>query len=222
MAIAIGSVYPQLNYQAKIASKIAFQASMEKAQLNQQYWDELLKKLRRSGGGGSDPKFDRIKVSMQLMNFLSNKNIQAMLRNFNFEFLKLPSNSFNPHHGINQNVFVLGLQKFSNVIFNNITNMILLIVRRDAPLGRLYGAANRLVFGIESFIFQFNKLKEILEQEFKETIRKLDVKEELKKIKTVILDFFVEMREEVLGVTDFLKLQVKNRKNSTDYISLRG
>ena len=58
--------------QQTISSKIAQQAAMERALLNQKYWDELLEKLRKmggGGGGGGDSRFDRVVVSMQLMNF---------------------------------------------------------------------------------------------------------------------------------------------------------
>ena len=71
------------------SSRIAFEASMQRAMQNQKYWDELLDKLRKSGGGGggSDKRFDRIAVSMMLTNFLSNKNLQAILRNVRNEFM---------------------------------------------------------------------------------------------------------------------------------------
>lgn len=182
-----------------LASKIAFQANMERALLNQKYWDELLEKLRKmggGGGGGNDTRFDRIAVSMQLMSFLSNKTIQAMIKNFNGEFLKLMNNISNHFQGANQNVFVASLQKFGKAIFDGFANIISLIVRRDAPTARLDDAIPQLLSFVGMLSFQLNKLKELM--------KKLDIKGKLKKIKNVILDFFVEMKEEVLNMVDSL------------------
>ncbi|MBI2996718.1 MAG: hypothetical protein HYY52_08465 [Candidatus Melainabacteria bacterium] len=182
-----------------IASKAMFEASLEKAKLNQKYWDELLEKLRKSGGGGGgdDPHFDRIAVSMMLSNFLSNKKIQAMLRNFTSEFLNTDKNVLKQLQITNQNIFVNVIQKVGNVILNGITNMISLIVCRVAPLGRLY---NDVVNKLSSFVmilsFQLNKLKELLEEEFKEAVRKLDVTEKINKVK----DFFMDLLTSCLPI----------------------
>ena len=188
------------------ASKAAFNASMERAELSQKYWEELLEKLRRAGGGGggNDKKFDRIAVSMMLSNFLSNKTIQAMLRNFGVELFSL-NKIPNQINNTNQNVFINAIQNIGEMILNSITNALSLIVRRDAPLGHLYTALKVLPALIGSLSFQLNKLKEILEEDLKEFIKKLDVKEKIKKIKTFVLDFFVEMKDTLLNVIEFVK-----------------
>ena len=175
---------------AKIsASKAAFNISMEHALLNKEYWDRLLEKLRKSGGGGgggNDSRFDRVAVSMMLTNFLSNKMIQAMFRNFNvelFDFNKV-SNQINKTNQIFINntirtigkfVFgiVIGVVNGSNLLKQTIIEAVI------KPLTNLLGLLS----------FQLNKLKEILDQEFKETIKKPDVKEKMKKIKEELLAY---------------------------------
>ena len=188
------------------ASKAAFNASMERAQLSQKYWEELLEKLRRAGGGGggNDKKFDRIAVSMMLSNFLSNKTIQAMLRNFGVELFGL-KNVSNHINNANQNIFINVIQNIGKIVLNCLTNTISLIIRKDAPVGRLYTALSQLSSLIGLISFQMNKLKEILEEDLKECIKKLDVKEKMKKIKTFVLDLFVEMKEVLLSVIEFVK-----------------
>ncbi len=191
------------------ASKAAFNAGMERAQLNQKYWNDLLEKLRKAGGGGgggNDNRFDRIAVSMMLSNFLSNKTIQAMLRNFGVELFDT-NNIANQTRNANQIQTGNVLQVIGKFAFNHLTNAISLIVRRDAPAGRLYSQFSALA-GILSF--QMNKLKEILEEDLKEFIKKLDVKEKMKKIKTFVLDFFVEMKEELQDAIDFLRSNLSN------------
>ena len=182
------------------ASKAAFNAQMERASLSQKYWEEILEKLRKAGGGGgggNDKSFDRIAVSMMLSNFLSSKTIQAMLRNFGVELFDLNKIS-NQIKNTNQNVFISVIQNIGKVILNHLTNALSLIVRKDTPMGRLYTTSNQLSSLIGALSFQLNKLKEILENDLKEAIKKLDVKEKLKKVKTFMLDFFVEMKDDLL------------------------
>lgn len=158
-----------------IASKIAFEASMQRAIQNQKYWDELLEKLRKSGGGGgpSSSRFDRIAVSMMLTNFLSNKNVQAILRNIRNEFINLNKEISSQLKNPSQNVFT------------RIAKIITLIGGRDVPLERLYNVSQNLFKSIGKIIkqipaiifliaFQLNKLKEILEKELREMIKKFE------------------------------------------------
>jgi len=169
-------------------------AYLERSLLEKKYWDDLLEKLRKmGGGGGSDPRFDRIAVSMQLMNFLGDKQIQAMVQNFAKEFLKTLDNFSIKLSSVNQNIFVSWFQKIGNVIFNGLPNIISLITRRDAPTGRLYNATNHFLSIISVIAFQLNKLKEILGEDLKELVRKLDVKSKMKRIKQALLDFFLEI-----------------------------
>ncbi len=188
-------------------SKAAFNTSMERALLSQKYWDELLEKLRRAGGGGgggNDKRFDRVAVSMMLSNFLSNKTIQAMLQNFGVELFDL-NQILNQSKNVNQNVSLNIIQNIGKMILNNLTNAISLIIRRDVPSARLYTALIQLSSLIELISFQLKKLKEILEEDLKEAIKKLDVKEKMRKIKAALTDFFVEMKDELLNFIEFVK-----------------
>ena len=189
-------------------SKAAFNASMERAQLSQKYWEELLEKLRKAGGGGgggNDKSFDRIAVSMMLSNFLSNKTIQAMLRNFGMELFGSNKIS-NQINNINQNATTNVIQIIGKFIFG------IIIGSRDLPwqvsTATIKSLSNNLIGILGAFSLQMNKLKEILEEDLKEFIKKLDVKEKMKKIKTFILDFFVEMKEEILDVINFLRSKI--------------
>lgn len=177
-----------------ITSRANFEATIERAMLNQKYWEELLEKLRKmgGGGGGSDLRFDRIKVSMQLMNFLSNKTIQAIIRNFNEIFLPLIFKSINPSIKLMQNIFINVVQKFMQKavesLVPNISTNIQNIKRAIRSLSNQLNA-----FAI-ALAFQLNKLKEILDEEFKKSIRKFDVNEKIKKLKDLLIEFFVDMK----------------------------
>ena len=198
-----------------ISSKIAFQASMEKAVLSQKYWNDLLEKLRKGGGGGGggDTRFDRVAVSMQLMNFLSDKTIQAMLRNFTGEILNITGNISGQIQNASQNLLVKAIQKIGSMISLSMTNVISFIIHRDMPSARLYVVSTQLSLLIGILSFQLNKLKEILEEDLKEFIKKLDVKEKIRKIKTAVLDFFVEiisrMKQELKWKNIFKKVRLK-------------
>lgn len=153
------------------------QAYIDKALLEKKYWDDLLEKLRKSGGGGggSDPRFDRIAVSMQLSNFLSNKQIKAIFNNFTKEFLTLANNILNQIQSSNKNVFVSDLQKIGKMFLNGLQNVISFIIRRDVATLRLYNASQHLLSLIGVLSFQLNKLKKILEKDLKELIGKLNL-----------------------------------------------
>lgn len=209
------SVRPHLklvsNNQSQInASKAAFNASMERTQVNQKYWDELLDKLRKSGGGGgsgSTNSFDRIAVSMMLSNFLSNKTVQAMLRNFNVELF---DTNKTPAQIIGSNQIQIGniMQAVGKFVVDVITNIIPLIVRIDTPMRHLY---NQLSVLASILSFQLNKLKEILEEDLKEFVKKLDVKEKMRMIKTFVQDIFVETKEKVVNfIGSFFEMITKN------------
>ena len=177
-------------------SKAVYLASLDRARLNQQYWEDLLEQLRKSGGGGgggSDKRFDKIAVSMMLTNFLNNKILQAMLRNFGGELFLVDSNKIsNQTNNATQNISLNRIQNIGKMIFGFVTKIFSLIVSKDAPSGRLYAISNQLPILTGMLSFQLNKLKEILDDEFKEAIKKLDVKEKIKKVKTFILDLFKE------------------------------
>lgn len=180
------------DFAKSVTSKVAYETALARSLENKKFWDELLEKLRRSGGGGggSDKRFDRIAVSMMLTNFLRNKTIEAMIRNFNTEFgsifkqidVKIP---------INVHVLFANMQKIGNVILKGLTNIISLIIRRDAPMGRLYTVSPWMSSLATLLSFHLNKLKEILEEDLKGFLKNLDIKEKIKKIKEVLADFFI-------------------------------
>ena len=181
---------------------------MERAILNRQFWDELMEKLRKAGGGGGGSlDFDRIKVSMQLISFLSNKTIQAMLNNLKFEVFGTSNNVLNK---------VSTQSNFAGNVIQFVTSFTLNIISSlIGNLGKIVNIQNisksvtntlSVFAGILSF--QLNKLKEILLEDLKEIIRKLDVKEKIRKIKIALRDFFVELREETLSVIEFVRSKI--------------
>jgi hypothetical protein len=196
------------------ASKVAFKATLDKAQISQKFWDDLLEKLRKAGGGGGGGSFDRIKVSMQLMDFISNKMIRALLENMKMG-IPLPEN-ISQNQVKNQNPVSVFLQ----VVTNNLMKMVTLFASgKDLPLASLYNRLTQnLTKGVESlfiaFSLQMNKLKE--------TLKKANIKAKLKAAInrgfTVLFDFFVEMKEEVKNiiyfVKNFLNLEVSDFANN--------
>ncbi|OGI20730.1 MAG: hypothetical protein A3B68_09335 [Candidatus Melainabacteria bacterium RIFCSPHIGHO2_02_FULL_34_12] len=189
-----------------IASKAAFEASLQRSQLSQKYWDELLEKLRKAGGGGGgSSNFDRVTVSMQLMNFLSNKAILAILKSFNVEFLKLTNNISEQLQKPSQNQFLAGIQKIGFTIFSGIAFIVATVIRKGLLQQAPTGMKLQIPALAVSVSFQLNKLKEILEEELKELIKKLDVKEKIRRLKASVTDFFVEMKREIINVVEWLK-----------------
>lgn len=187
------------------SSKAAFDRSFSE----KKYWDELLEKLRKGGGGGggSDSKFDRIAVSMMLTNFLNNKTIQAMLRNFNEALFNSHINNANNSQKTNANYdfatiqkFVFSVLNFAGIKPNNISNTINNLAKQ------LVNLTNQIFSLLSGLSLQLNKLQEVLEEKIKELIRKLDLKEKLKKIKATILDFFVDLKDELLLSINEIKL----------------
>lgn len=193
-----------------IASKVAFEASMQKAQLNQAYWDELLEKLRKSGGGGGGgSSFDKIATSMRFMNFLSDKTIQAMLRNFTSDFTKAFNGLVDNTQTQDQNIFTVIIQKFGLVFTNAFSSVALLTGKNLNIQSMLSKTLFSATVGLTAyFSFQLNKLKEVLEEKIKELIKKLDVKEKFKLIKAKIIDIFAILENklvETINLADVLR-----------------
>ena len=187
------------------ASKAAFNASLQRAQVSQQYWNDLLEKLRKGGGGGGGgSRFDRVTVSMQLMDFITKKMIAAMMQS-----LKSGSLQTEPHSPdqINNQVSKLN---FIQSISINILKVVTSIIGKDLPLASLCNRLTKnLTKGVDgimiAFSAQINKFKELIEKDLKNILEKLNIKGKLKKIQTILFDFFVEMKEEIKNTINLIK-----------------
>ena len=200
----------KLDQSRAVAAKSAFNTSLERALLSQKYWNELLEKLRKGGGGSGSSSFDRVTVSMQLMNFLSNKIIQAILRNFSGELVNLGNNFTNYANDLNQNIFSSIAKNISTFIFNGLS-FSMLNLTRNLSFQSIPKAVTNFTHQLAGILsFQLTKLKEILEEKLNETIRKLDVKEKIKQLKAVGLDLFLELREELLELVNSVTFYLGN------------
>lgn len=182
---------------------IAFKASLDKAQMSQKFWDDLLERLRKAGGGGGGGgSFDRIKVSMQLMDFISHKMIRAMLESAKMAMLQPESVIGNKTE--NKNSVFTFIQNVTNILITKIS----LFTGRDLPAASLYNRLTKnLMKGMENiliaFSFQVNKLKEMLDRKLKKIFRKIEAG--LRHWYVSAFDFFVEMKEEIKDIIYFVK-----------------
>ena len=179
------------------ASQAAFQAAINRMILQKKIWEDFLEKLKQGGGGGggSMKRLDRIAVSFMLMNYLSDKAMKAIMENFNLAFLKLQFVQ-NPGQIGNQDIIGNIVLKTGANILNIITNTMGMLIKnsgvqmlfayiKSAYIKSGVGALHAAPL-LAAFSFQLNKLKGIIEEELRESIRKLDVKEKIKKIKEVM------------------------------------
>ena len=170
-----------------ISSNGAFQASMERMILQKKIWEDFLEKLKQGGGGGggSMKRLDRIAVSFMLINYLSDKAIKAIMENLNMAFLKSQGMQ-NPEQAGNQNI----VETLHATSLRNVVLTIVLVAIRNLGIQNIPKFISNIksdVLGLlATFSFQLNKLKEILEEELRESIKKLDIKGKIKKIKDVI------------------------------------
>ena len=202
----------RLDVSKSIASDSSFKAAMQRVLVEKKIWEDFLEKLRKSGGGGGGSlrRIDRIAVSFMLMNFLSDKTMKALMQNFNIEFLKqLAFSDDKPIHSPTVNF----ISQVTFFIANTAASILASVV--NSPVIQNVGnMLSALVKGISSlaiaFSFQLNKLKELLEKELNEAIRKLDFKEKLRKLKEIVADFFIELKEETFNFIEFVKAKFKS------------
>lgn len=183
------------------ASKAAFNAAMQRAQTNQQYWNDLLEKLRKSGGGGGGgSRFDRVTVSMQLMDFITKKMISSILENLKMGSLKSETTVNNSSE---KNIISL----ISSSIPQNIKNVFIpIVVNISTQVKNVFLSTSKMISSILiAFSAQINKLKQLIEDDLKNMFEKLNIKGKLKKVQTILFDFFVEMKEEIKNTINFIK-----------------
>ncbi|MBI1858606.1 MAG: hypothetical protein HYR97_05795 [Candidatus Melainabacteria bacterium] len=202
----------RLDVSKSIASDGAFKAAMQRILVEKKIWEDFLEKLRQSGGGGGGSlrRIDRIAVSFMLMNFLSDKTMKALMQNFNIEFLKQLAFS---NDKSTQNPVVNFISQATFLIAHTVASIVASVV--NSPVVQNIGnMISTVVKGVSSlavyFSFQLNKLKELLEKELNEAIRKLDLKEKLQKLKEIVADFFVELKEETFNFIEFVKAKFKS------------
>ncbi len=186
-----------------LTAKIMLNASMEKAQLNQRFWDELLEKLKKGGGGGGGSSFDRVKVSMQLMDFISNKMIQSLLKNINSSDIKTPNIDKSEQLITNQTLNLFNT--VSNIVFKVVLtitgiNLSSLKTNNNARI-----ITDRISNILISFSFQLNKLKEEIFEKIKDVFKKLKIKERLKKAQAIVFDIFVQLEETLIKKVNLLR-----------------
>lgn len=173
------------------SNEAAFRAMMDRTLQQQKIWEEILRKLREGGGGGggSSRRYDKIAMSMKWTNFLSGKLIQNLMQSAK----SLPSQistNITQTKNINQNQPLNFIQKAGLFLSKNLSNIISSLTRSNfltttqKTLSSISKEFNEI---LQIVSFQLNKLKEFLEQEFKEATRKMDLKEKVKSI----IDFFV-------------------------------
>lgn len=189
------------------AQNEAFKVAMERVLIAKKIWEDFLEKLRKSGGGGGGSlrRIDRIAVSMMLSTFLSDKMVKALIENLNFEFLKQTAFMNN---SINQNPLFQSVLKLGNIFVNSLINTGTQIAKSPIVQNIGKNISNFLrqvsILAI-AFSFQLNKLKELIEKELDEMIKKLDIKTRVNNIKKIVVDFFVEFKEGLLDIWEALK-----------------
>lgn len=183
------------------ASKAAFNAAMQRAQTSQQYWNDLLEKLRKSGGGGGGgSRFDRVTVSMQLMDFITKKMIAAMMGSLKTESLKGEAPTV---HIDNKNI----ISNILSMLPQNIKNIFIPVFANfNSQMKNISSMTTKMVSNIlVAFSAQINKFKELIEKDLKDILEKLNIKGKLKKVQTILFDFFVEMKEEIKNTINLIK-----------------
>ena len=130
------------------------------------------------------------------------------------EILNITGNISAQIQNASQNPLANVIQRIGSMLSLSMTNVISFIVRTDTPPARLYSAVTQMISSLAlALSFQLNKLKEILEEDLKGFIKKLDVKEKIRKIKTAVLDFFVEiisgMKQELKWKNILKKVRLK-------------
>ena len=183
------------------ASKAAFNTSMQRAIMNQKYWEDILEKLRKAGGGGGGgSRFDRITVSMQLMDFITKKMISSILENVKAGSLK--TEGLKTGSGDKNFISVI-----SSIIPQNVKNVFIpIIANLNTQVKNIFSITTKTISSVlMAFSAQMNKLKQLIEEDLKNIFEKLNIKGKLKKVQTVLFEFFVEMKEEVKNAVEFIK-----------------
>src|SRR3989338_145325 len=169
--MAVNAIRIQSSYRGtfnfNISSKVSQETALLKALENKKYWDELLEKLRKSGGGGgNDSRFDRIAVSMMLSNFLTNKMLLALMRNLKIGFGNILANTPDPKAKNLKTQFINFVSTTYKMFTSTLGSMQILFTRFTST--NMIQKTVRLFNEIAGIVsFQMNKLKEIIDEKIK-------------------------------------------------------
>ena len=186
-----------------ISENETFKAMLERILLQRKQWEEFLERLRKSGGGGGNLKtIDRIAVSFMLSSFLNNKIMKALIEHFNFEFLKqLMSQAKKNEINIPVLVFTVLLKILTGSKAQN-TNSNIITKTLTGSISQLKKEILTLAI---AFAFQLNKLKDILQEDFRQTLKKISIRKRLLEFKEVFAEILMEIKDEVLNILELFK-----------------
>lgn len=189
----------------KNTQKASFEKFMSRISLER---TEDEKRKKAGGGGGSSMRFDRLLVSLMLTNFLTNKQILALLESLNLKMLQQDIFMETYKSGKLNFKKVFSTQQFSNQIISFTNGLLYGIQHIKAGLissNKMLGEYGKAF--IIALSFQLNKAKEVLIEEFKERIKKVNFKGLLKMLKNnVIFESFESFISEIQYVFKALNI----------------
>lgn len=211
----------QLDFGKEIAKDIAFGAMMQKVRQENliRALEEERKRKAGGGGGGSSRKFDRVTVSMALMNFLSDKQIKAMIQNMDKALLqaeaKTSTNVDLSQLPILKNVLSI-ISKPVSVIVSSLLNIARGLIAKTVSLSKQLTIP--IISLAQAVSLKLGVLKDSL-NELKEKLSKLNIKSKLKKLGVLVVEFIDEIKDTFSEVYSFFNDVVK--QSLRESLSLR-